>query len=452
MSAVRLIDLVEYEARHLPAGALEVSVAEALWRTYRTHVTVDPPSFKTGQQWVLVSQGWVGYIPLSETLGLVLHPRVSLKDVFGMLEYAYRLGSFGFLEGLMQCSSLEEFYERLAHVLARRVLERARRGLYRSYAPRHETLTAVTGRIDLRAHLRRAWAVPLPCEYEEHTADIEENQILAWTLFRVAQSGACTERVLPTVRRAYRMLQGAATLQPFLPEACVNRLYNRLNDDYEPSHALCRFFLEHTGPALGTGEHRVLPFLVNMARLFELFVAEWLRARLPRQLELRYQDHVRIGEAWDLRFDIDMVVYDRETGRVLAVLDAKYKPGDRPAAPDLEQVVAYAQAKDCHDAILVYPASLPTPLDVWVGDIRVRSLGFVLTGDLAESGRQFLAALLAIIGHGGAGSEEKVWTCPAADRPRQPALAFPALPAPCCRHSGELGREVEGRGTWFVPG
>jgi 5-methylcytosine-specific restriction enzyme subunit McrC len=399
MTERRVIELVEYQPRHLPSVALESELAEALWHTYSDQVTVETPSFKTDRQWILVSRGWVGYIPLSETMGLALRPRVLLKNVFGMLEYAYQLGSFRFLEGLIECDSLEEFYDRLAHILARRVLDRVRRGLYRSYTPRHEALGYVTGRVDLGSHCRRPWEVGLPCDYEDHTADIEDNQILAWTLHRVAHSGACTERVLPAVRQAYRALQGAATLQSFGPNVCAGRLYNRLNNDYEMSHALCRFFLEHTGPALGTGSHQILPFLVNMARLFERFVAEWLRAHLPEGVELQDQEDVPIGELWGLSFTIDMVLYDRNTGRPVAVLDTKYKPEDRPAAEDLEQIVAYAQAKGCREAILVYPIALPVQFNEPVGDIRVRSLGFVLDGDLEDRGHRFLAALLEVVGY-----------------------------------------------------
>ena len=338
----------------------------------------------------------MGCIPLSETVGLALRPRVPLKNVFRMMEYAYQLGDFRFPKELVECDSLEEFYESLAQILAQRVLDRVRKGLYRTYALRHEALEYVRGRIDVRAHGRRPWEVALPCDYEEHTGDIEDNQILAWTLNRVAHSGACTERVLPAVRQAYRALQGGTTFQPFEPEVCIGRLYNRLNDDYQGSHALCRFFLEHSGPALGTGSHQVLPFLVNMARLFERFVAEWLRAHLPQELELYSQEDVPIGETWGLRFRIDMVLYDRKTGRPVAVLDTKYKPEDRPATEDIEQIVAYAHAKGCRQAVLVYPVALPMSLNEQVGNIRVRSLAFGLGGDLEKSGQQCLASLAEI--------------------------------------------------------
>jgi len=34
-------------------------------------------------------------------------------------------------------------------------------------------------------------------------------------------------------------------------------------------HALCRFFLENSGPAHSSGGHTCFPFLVDMAQLFE---------------------------------------------------------------------------------------------------------------------------------------------------------------------------------------
>ena len=54
---------------------------------------------------------------------------------------------------------------------------------------------------------------------------------------------------------------------PVGADRCVGRTYNRLNADYEPMHALCRFFLENSGPAHARGDRSMLPFLVNMPRL-----------------------------------------------------------------------------------------------------------------------------------------------------------------------------------------
>jgi len=401
----RVIELTEYQKVRLPREHISDAVGEAIWRTYGNQIDVESPSFKTGHEWILTCQGWVGRLPVNADLHIALRPKVPLGNLFRMLEYAYRLETF-FPEGLTNSETLVEFYERLANVLAKRILDRGRKGFYRTYLPIAEDLPYVRGSVDLLQALRRPWVVRLPCEYQDHTADIDDNQILAWTLLRIARSTACTERVLPTVRTAYRSLQGLARSEPFSPAACVHRLYNRLNEDYEPMHALCRFFLEHTGPTLERGEAKMLPFLVNMARLFELFVAEWLKAHLPESHEIKAQERVQIGQGHDLSFDIDMVLYERRTGMPVAVMDTKYKAGERPQSSDLAQILAYAQTKGCSEAILVYPVQLEQPLEVTVGGIRVRGLCFGLSGDIEEAGARFLREVLHSVCRGAATWEE----------------------------------------------
>jgi 5-methylcytosine-specific restriction enzyme subunit McrC len=389
----RIVELTEYKEVRLPHDHISDASGETIWRTYGAQVAVESPSFKTRNEWALTSLGWVGYIPVDADLALRLQPKIPLDNLFRMLEYAYRLKSFSFLPGLTDSGSMGEFYERLANVLSKKVIDRGRKGFYRTYVPIAEELPYVRGQVDLVERLRRPWIVRLPCAYQDHTADIADNQILAWTLLRIARSAACTERVLPTVRFAYRSLQGLAGSEPFRPEACIRRLYNRLNEDYAPMHALCRFFLEHTGPTLDRGEARMLPFLVNMGRLFELFVAEWLKAHLPPRFELAYQERVHIGQDQDLHFDIDMVLYERATHQPVAVLDTKYKADERPHASDLAEIVTYAEAKGCKLALLVYPIPLSPSLDVTVGGIRVRGLTFPLVADIEEGGRSFLTGI-----------------------------------------------------------
>ncbi|MBN1874454.1 MAG: restriction endonuclease [Anaerolineae bacterium] len=387
------IRLEEYQATRLPRATLSNDEGVLLWQTYGQYVAVEFPSPKTEQQWELMPQGWVGYIPLAADRVLALAPKVALGNLFGMLEYAYRLSSLKFLPDLVQTQSLAEFYESLADILAKRVLDRARKGFYRAYLERAAPLPYLTGRLDTQQMLQRPWDNQLHCEYQEHTADIEENQLLAWTLRRILHSGLCT-RTLPTLRRAYHTLAGFATLTPFTPQACVGRLYNRLNDDYQPLHALCRFFLEHSGPGHQIGDHTFLPFLVNMARLYELFIAEWLKQHLPAQFRVQAQEHVAIGAGQDLHFNIDLTLSDTETGKTLCVMDTKYKTPDKPATSDIFQIVAYAEVKRCHEALLIYPQQVA--FDERLGDIRVRSLTFATASDLEDAGQHFLTQLLSL--------------------------------------------------------
>jgi 5-methylcytosine-specific restriction enzyme subunit McrC len=387
-------ELVEYQSKLLPRGRID-ELEQLLVEHYRDQIDIEAPGFRTGGQWRLTAKGWAGYIPLTTDYGLRLTPKVEIANLFRMLEYAYRLQSLRFLDDLIGCQTLEDYYERLANVLARRVLDRGRKGFYRDYLAQMEQLPYVRGRLDIARSAVQPWDVRPHCHYQEHTADIEENQLLAWTLWDITRRGVCTERVLPTVRQAYRSLQGLATLQPFPPTACIGRRYNRLNEDYHPLHALCRFFLEQTGPSHHQGDRQVLPFLVNMESLFELFVAEWLKVHLSARWVLKAQEPYQIGDGGGPRFDIDLVLYDTASGVVRCILDTKYKAPDAPAAADISQVVAYAEAKGCDEAVLIYPRPLQSPLDARVGQrIRVRSLTFALDGDLEEAGQRFLGVLL----------------------------------------------------------
>jgi 5-methylcytosine-specific restriction enzyme subunit McrC len=388
-----LIELFEYTPKRIPREALTTEIARMIWQNHGNQIAVDPPSFQTNDQWQLTSLGYVGYLPITPDLTLALRPKVPLRNLFGMLEYAYRI-DFKFFEGLVDCATLEAFYERLASVLAKRVIDRQRKGLHRKYVSRTERSEFIRGRLNLMDRIRRPWDVFSECRFEEHTPQIEDNEILGWTLRGIAQGGVCSERVRPTIRHAYRGMNGIDCLTAFSGKSCTGRLYNRLNADYETLHALCRFFLERGGPEHKTGDHSMLPFLVDMNKLFEQFVAEWLRAHLSKAYSLQIQSHVVIGEDNNLRFIIDLMVTDVRSGETVCVLDTKYKRGSAPTSSDVEQAIAYAEAKGCQEAVLVYPIAIDKPIDSTIGRIRIRSLAFSLDGDVEAAGKQFLSNLL----------------------------------------------------------
>jgi hypothetical protein len=57
--------------------------------------------------------------------------------------------------------------------------------------------------------------------------------------------------------------------------------------------------------------------------------------------------------------------------------------------------VAYAEAKECRNAALIYPAALSSPVcGMWGKDIHVDTLVFLLDGDLEKAGKKFLTQLL----------------------------------------------------------
>ena len=394
----RIIEVTEYQPKLVPVQELPYELGEQLWRDHSNSIEVQFPSPRTGNQWQLRSLGVVGHIPLSPNLSLHLRPKVPMANVFGMLEYAYGLKSFRFLDGWSECDRLEDFYERLAVILAQRILDRSRQGLYQTYLEQNEQLPCLRGQLQLSPHIRRPWSTQLQCRYQAQTADIEDNQILLWTLRQIANAGLIRPAIAATVRRAYRTLQGSISLVPYAPQACLGRLYHRLNQDYRPLHALCHFFLEQTGPNVERGERRTLPFLVNMNRLYEQFVAQWLKAHqqeclAPHGLRVKDQVSVLLSTEHSLRFNIDLVFEDIATGKPRFVLDTKYKMPQSPSASDAAQVIAYAAVKGAAEGILVYPQPLARIFNAQMQEMRIRNSMFSLSGCLEQAGNDFLQQL-----------------------------------------------------------
>jgi 5-methylcytosine-specific restriction enzyme subunit McrC len=104
-----------------------------------------------------------------------------------------------------------------------------------------------------------------------------------------------------------------------------------------------------------------------------------------------------LGKA--LKFKIDLVIYEQSTGTAQYILDTKYKSSSKPSAEDVAQAIAYATAKNCQEAILIYPVDLSNPIDEWVGDDRplhLQSLTFSTHGNLKKQGEKFLNHLFQL--------------------------------------------------------
>jgi 5-methylcytosine-specific restriction enzyme subunit McrC len=391
IAARRRIDVRERGRCELVAEDLSDELAELAARVYDKRIAIRRS--RSGA-WTVEATAWVGILPLGPGHSLYIAPKVPIHNLFRMLEWAWG-ANFQAFEGLEELTNLQDVYERLARILALRVLDRLRRGLARSYQPAMDRLPYLRGRLDVGAHLRSPESLTLPCRFEEQTTDSDDNRILAWTLRVIALSGLVTERSQTVVRQAFRGVSHQAELHSFRAANCVGRVYHRLNEDYRTLHALCRFFLETSGPAHRRGHHWMIPFAVNTESLFEQFVAAWLAKRLERGERLVIKGVLQPEGPSKIALKPDLVIRS-PLGHALAVLDTKYKAGSQVTQADLYQIHAYAAQLGCANAFLVYPEARPEVFDVTLGGpfpVRIRTVGFDLSGDLEVAGQTFLAEI-----------------------------------------------------------
>jgi len=393
----KVIELEEEIARSIPSTEFDEETALAL--DQGSHIEVDFPSPKNDQCYVLRSKGYIGQIPVSDDILIRISPKVPVQNLFRMLEYAYDLKSFQLLEGLTTADSLDDLFENLAAILAKRVLDRARKGLYCDYIIEEESLPYIRGQIKVMPSLRAVMrgSTRLECEYEEHTPNVDDNLILAWTLYQLPRFRLKREDVQHQVRQAYRTLASTVDVKSVEPRVCINRFYHRLNDDYRPMHGLCRFFLEHRGPGIAVGDHEFIPFVLDMPNLFESFVAKWLQANLPTGIRLETQYKTDLDEFGMFVFIIDLVLIDTASNIVLAVLDTKYKRKEHPEGADIQQIVAYAVRMNTQKAVLIYPSTTTQAVNLNVGEVNVRSLIFDIGVDPDLAGQLFLEELRGLM-------------------------------------------------------
>jgi 5-methylcytosine-specific restriction enzyme subunit McrC len=374
---VEYLTLTEHEEKRFSKAEISGREAEILRQRYDPYLDLTYPSPATEGKWVLEPGGHVGVLPLEENRALHVKPKGPIQNVFEMLE---AIGSLPDIpEGASQVGAATDFTQQLVRMLAKRVIRRAREGLYRKYVSREEELPYVRGTIDVREHVRRPHRTKIPCRFEESKTDNELNRILAWTLYKVARSGLCSGETLRSAQVAYRSLAGRVSLDRVRPKDCIGRYYNRLNEDYRPMHGACYLLLKHMGLSHETGDRAVMPFVIDMPSVFEDYVVEMLRRQASEGRSVRSGVTHNHGFG---HFEMDAVVYEKDSGEATSIVEVKYKYSDGPSSEDLQQAVAYASALDCSEALLVYPRATESDSTARIGGTEIRTVGISLEQDL----------------------------------------------------------------------
>lgn len=395
-----VIELIEEENKFFSFEELNESVAISLYSDRKHRISVTFPTV-VNRTYSLYPNGWVGFIRLNEDHSIRILPKVPIKNLFRMLEYVYKLKVFDIeTPDIIDVNFVEDIYESLADILTSKILDRNRKGVYRSYLEKEDVFSQVRGRIlvvpSTKSVLRGSSNIY--CSFDDHTADLIENQILAWTLYLLSMFPFKRHEVRQKVRQAYRELINKVSLVSFQSRECLDIFYNRLNQDYEPMHAICRFFLENGGPGIEQGENNFIPFAIHMPTLYESFVAEWLKENVPSGYQISHSYRFNLDSQGNIRFVIDLILIDTKIKKAIAVIDTKYKREYQPSSGDIQQVVAYAVSMQTNHAFLLFPSSTTKEDNYSAGSIHIHSLVFDLAQDPHQAGIILLGKLFSIIG------------------------------------------------------
>jgi 5-methylcytosine-specific restriction enzyme subunit McrC len=288
------------------------------------------------------------------TLRLIIRPKIDIDQLFHLLGRTHRID---YRRESASIAEFPELSEGFVALFANMVRARLRRGLLKGYVSIDESLHVVRGRFRTADQLRRRFSLPLPAEirYDDYTEDTPENRLIKAALRRL-------ERLRPDSRvlrsRLAEILESMALVHDvqYSRNALPSFQYTRLNSYYRPIIELSALILRNLAVEMRPGGREVRAFLFDMNQVFEDFIYESLRRRLPLSLP----DGDRWVQGGALRLDQEGVLLPEPDlswwrgERCLFVGDAKYKITTGGKLGDLYQLLAYCTASSLEEGLLIY--------------------------------------------------------------------------------------------------
>lgn len=298
----------------------------------------------------LRASSWVGSVVLPGLTIRVLPKVEDLRTVFTMMASGADLVDWSSERAPYDG---EDLVEGVADLLLREVSQATRRGLVHGYRHTEARLPVLRGRLDIQVLASRPWERwPIPCRYDEFTADVAENRVLLAAVEHVARWP-----IAPALRRSVadvrqRLAEVGDSPAPLMEAERLRP--TPLNEHYQPALALARLVLEGFGLTQASGGVSALSFLVDMNKLFEKWIGDELTTRMWPDLEVSEQHPVALSRSPWVGMAPDLV-FQRD-GKPVFVADVKYKLTGSGMArtDDYYQLLAYTTAMGLGAGLLIY--------------------------------------------------------------------------------------------------
>ena len=303
--------------------------------------------------------------------------------------------------------------ETLTAIFADRLRRELLRGPERAYMRREENLRRFKGKLLIAQQTLRnaAHRERFFCRFDEFSEDTLMNRIFR-AVCRVLLDSTHTPSTQDKLRHCLLLLDGVEDV--FIQDELFDQItITRQNERFADVLRFCRLILRERSPSVQAGSERSFSLLFDMNRVFEGFVAGFLKKQVIPQLDgyrlypqaKNQRLHLMTSKGRGvLPLRPDLLI--RASDDRLFVLDTKWKQlsGERAQGgvgrDDLYQLYAYTKRYECERSVLLYPdvgtecrdfKILPTG-----GQIGVRFVN--LSGDLHKrSDRDALACQLTHI-------------------------------------------------------
>lgn len=250
---------------------------------------------------------------------------IPIKNVYYMLTYAYQiLNEQGYRD-----VALEEFDnigELCSAILAKGMSVQLKRGLYKAYTERTESLTALRGKIDLTdtvrtQSLRRQQLV---CTYDEFNENSYLNRIIKSTMLALMHQNI-KKKQKRELRKILMFLENVDTVE--LRSINWRIPYNQNNQSYRMLIGICYLVVKGLLQTTDDGTVRMMDFIEEdkLFDLYERFLRQYYRTHYPRisvsasKIDWLIDEGFQAAMLPEMRSDITLEYKNR-----VLIIDAKF--------------------------------------------------------------------------------------------------------------------------------
>lgn len=200
-----------------------------------------------------------------------------------MLSYAFSVLKQSCIEKV-QGEFFNNIHNLFAAILANGIGQQLKRGLHREYINRHDNLSMVRGKVDLKQTIKNRinYTHKIACEFDELSENNIFNQILKTTVLLLLKSKEVDIKYKNDLKQKMLFFSEVDILDPYLINWSQLR-FQRNNHTYRILISLCQFVLEGMLLSEDAGEQKLASFVdeQRMCKLYEKFILEYYRRHYP---------------------------------------------------------------------------------------------------------------------------------------------------------------------------
>lgn len=255
------------------------------------------------------------------------------------------------------------------------------KGLKKSIIKHEKNLSSkIRGKINIAKNLKnntlRGRNDRFYCEFPTFTIDNVENRVLKSVLNRCSNLLADHSFISVEIKRMIKFcllslgnVQDVNITDREIGKLSATGVYSYYKTAFElATHILNRnFYTPRTeGEGLGQATCEVVPYLINMQVVFELYCRTKIKRVLPDGMVMdEYDKRLEVSNVGNKPSRLhlskhlipDITLRDRSTGEVIRVLDAKYKESSIPDRSDTLQLLAYSFNAAPKSSGFIFPVS-----------------------------------------------------------------------------------------------